>query len=108
MKNAWFNWNDEAIRSIYKTWSNCLKAAWKVAKEMVKEAVTDTFFSYSHNKYTGRNGGVSMYKVSNTEKFNEVYTQLKGTFAAKVMMTIARKQNGTATERQLEIIQQSL
>lgn len=108
MKEAWSIWNDSTLRLVYKTWSDCLKAAWQLAKDMIKEAITDTFFTYSHNKYTGRNGGVSMYKVSNKEKFNQVYTQLIGTFAAKVMMTIAKVQNGVATERQLEIIQQSL
>ncbi len=108
MKEAWRIWNDSVLRMVYKTWSACLKLAWEVAKEAMKENVVKSLFKSKGLVIDARCGNKSTYEVSDKEGFNNLYTKLQGTFAAKVMMTIARKQNGVATERQLEVIANSL
>lgn len=44
------------------------------------------------------------YKVINIKKARELYKEIKGTFAAKVLVSVMNKQQGIATEKQYNII----
>lgn len=108
MKQAWSMWNDSTMRSVYKTWSNCLKQAWINFKEVYNEDLIKSLFSM--NLGAKQNWQQQSYKIkaSMKDEFNTLYLSLKGTFAAKIMMSIAKNQNGAATEKQLLIISKSL
>lgn len=59
-----------------------------------------TYFKESKSTYTLKSEG--------KELMNTVFKAVKGTFASKVIMTAAKEQNGTFTEKQIEIICEQL
>lgn len=100
MKLAWSNFKME-----FGTFSECLKLAWEATKSVIK--INEVKSLFSEKMITSKLRRVSYsYTVVNKESFNELYKLVKGTFAANVMMTIAKVQHGIATVKQIETIAQ--
>jgi len=86
MKNAWFIWrsNDYALEG-QKTWSNCLKLAWRIAKQNKADVLLSAKKAVKLNK--------------KDIQFNEIYKTYYGYLNTVIY---SRLQNSTDTEEAIQ------
>lgn len=107
-------------RGFYNSFSDSLKAYWAIAKrefaqkekeenelsELNSQPISENLscFEFVGSKNTYKGLVKESYKITDIEMARELYKEIKGTFAAKVLETIINKQNCFATEKQKNII----